>query len=305
VKKAAVIGHPISHSLSPAVFQFLKSQCHVAGASPFDLQYVTLDVLPPDLVATLTRLSRDADWIGLNITLPHKESVMALMAGLSQDAQLTGAVNVIGFENGKMHGYNTDVHGISQTLLEHRVDLTNKNALVIGAGGAARAACLSLIRAGVREVLILNRSPSRAQLMMESLQRATSALGQETKFHISIAGDETQTDEPQSALQFAIAIQATPMGMQGFQDNEEFFSRAGVWQRLTPGAVALDLIYRPEHTIFLRLAKERGFRCLGGLDMFAHQALETWRIWFGAEALPADIKSSLVDLLRRELEKSS
>lgn len=305
MKKAAVVGHPISHSLSPVVFQFLKSRCHVPGPDLFDLHYVALDVLPADLVKTITQLSRDPDWTGLNITIPHKESVIALMSGLSQDAELTGAVNVIGFENGQRHGYNTDVHGISQTLIEHQVDLAGKNALVIGAGGAARAACLSLIRAGAREVLILNRSRSRAQVMIESLQRAATTLGQETKFHISAPGETAWPGELELELRYAIAIQATPMGMQGFANDEEFFGRLGIWHRLTPGAVALDLIYRPEHTTFLRLAKERGLRCLGGLDMFAHQALETWRIWFGAGSLATDSKNALVVLLKRELEKSS
>jgi len=156
MKRAAVIGDPIGQSLSPAIFSFLSRHC---GFN--DFQYEALRVTP-DHLADFVKQARKS-FIGLNVTLPHKEKIKGHLDSLSPEAKAIGAINVVKFENGQAEGHNTDVQGLIDTFSENGIILDGKRVLIFGAGGAARAVCYVCGKFRAKEVVIWNKTLSRAE----------------------------------------------------------------------------------------------------------------------------------------------
>jgi shikimate dehydrogenase len=286
-KLAAVIGHPIHHSLSPRIFQFLSRHLR------FPVQYVAIDVPP----AQLGKCGRELAAIGLtgwNVTIPHKEKILRQLRKVAREARVIGAVNVVHNARGGLAGYNTDVIGIRETLREQRVAVRGKTAIVFGAGGAAKAVCYVLARQGAKEVWIVNRTLARAKKLC---RKYNTLLGSRTRFRAAgLAGDWRE-----AAPKATLFINATPLGMQGFPSNELLPKELLPKERRTD-AFAFDLVYRPEHTVFLRTAQRRGMKNIGGLDMLIWQALGAWEIWF--RPIPAKKRKRAKDALKRYLRKT-
>lgn len=254
---AGVIGHPIAHSRSPALHGFWLRRYGVKG------HYIPMDVAPADLETTLRHLPK-IGFVGLNVTLPHKEAILKIADVISDRAALIGAANTLIFrKDGKIHADNTDGAGFVANLRQnapHWVPAAGP-AAVFGAGGAARAVVAALIEVGVPEIRISNRSRPRAEALRADF-------GAKLVVH-----DWVQAANMLEGA--ATVINTTSLGMAG---KPEF--RVPL-DALEPGAVVNDLVYNPLKTAFLAEAEERGATIVDGLGMLLHQAAPGFERWFG------------------------
>ncbi len=243
-------GHPLGHSLSPSLHDLAFKEMKVPG------RYLLFPAREEEL-GELMELVRELKMRGLNVTIPHKETVMKHLDEIDPLAKRVGAVNVIVNEKGTLMGHNTDVTGLEKALLAAGADPRGKSVLVIGAGGAARACCAVLERRGGK-IWITNRTPSRAQEVARDFSARVAS----------------HTDAPK--MDFEMIINCTPLGMQGFPDElpiDPQIFRARQW--------VVDLIYNPERTPFLAEAEARGAKTLSGMEMLIYQAMDAFETWTG------------------------
>jgi shikimate dehydrogenase len=254
---AGVIGHPIAHSRSPALHGFWLRRYGVKG------HYIPMDVAPADLETTLRHLPK-IGFVGLNVTLPHKEAILKIADVISDRAALIGAANTLIFrKDGKIHADNTDGAGFVANLRQnapHWVPAAGP-AAVFGAGGAARAVLAALIEVGVPEIRISNRSRPRAEALRADFGAKL------------VVYDWVQAANMLEGA--ATVINTTSLGMAG---KPEF--RVPL-DALEPGAVVNDLVYNPLKTTFLAEAEQRGATIVDGLGMLLHQAAPGFERWFG------------------------
>ena len=254
---AGVIGHPIAHSRSPALHGFWLRRYGVKG------HYIPMDVAPADLETTLRHLPK-IGFVGLNVTLPHKEAILKIADVISDRAALIGAANTLIFrKDGKIHADNTDGAGFVANLRQnapHWVPAAGP-AAVFGAGGAARAVVAALIEVGVPEIRISIRSRPRAEALRADFGAKL------------VVYDWVQAANMLEGA--ATVINTTSLGMAG---KPEF--RVPL-DALEPGAVVNDLVYNPLKTAFLAEAEERGATIVDGLGMLLHQAAPGFERWFG------------------------
>lgn len=254
---AGVIGHPIAHSRSPALHGFWLRRYGIKG------HYIPMDVAPADLETTLRHLPK-IGFVGLNVTLPHKEAILKIADVISDRAALIGAANTLIFrKDGKIHADNTDGAGFVANLRQnarHWVPAAGP-AAVFGAGGAARAVVAALIEVGVPEIRISNRSRPRAEALRADFGAKL------------VVYDWVQAANMLEGA--ATVINTTSLGMAG---KPEF--RVPL-DALEPGAVVNDLVYNPLKTTFLAEAEQRGATIVDGLGMLLHQAAPGFERWFG------------------------
>lgn len=260
----ALIGFPLKHSISPIFQQAALDHCHL------DIKYLAWEVTPEGLAGAFERLRR-AENLGANVTIPYKEKVLPFLDRLEGQAQDIGAVNTIAKEDNALVGYNTDGQAFLRALREKaRFEPRGQEAVLLGAGGAARAIAFSLVKARVRSLTIYNRSLDRAQKLAEDLEKAL-APGQEVR---ALAWEERLSSLPPCQL----IIQATPLGTKGEGSSPLPAS-------LIPrGVLAYDLVYNPPETPFLKEAKKAGARTRGGLAMLVYQGAGSFRLWTGQDA---------------------
>lgn len=254
---AGVIGHPIAHSRSPALHGFWLRRYGVKG------HYIPMDVAPADLETTLRHLPK-IGFVGLNVTLPHKEAILKIADVITDRAALIGAANTLIFrKDGKIHADNTDGAGFVANLRQnapHWVPAAGPVA-VFGAGGAARAVIAALIEVGVPEIRIANRSRPRAEALRADFGAKL------------VVYDWVQAANMLEGA--ATVINTTSLGMAG---KPEF--RVPL-DAIEPGAVVNDLVYNPLKTTFLAEAEQRGATIVDGLGMLLHQAAPGFERWFG------------------------
>ena len=245
-----ITGSPLGHSLSPAIHNAAFSSLNIPGKYlPFPATAAEL----PDLM----HLVRELGIRGLNVTIPHKEAVMRHLDDVDPLAKRVGAVNTIVNKNGRLLGINTDVSGLEKALLAAGADPKGKGALVIGAGGAARACGLVLERRGAN-IWFTNRTASRAQELAKVFSGRVASHGDVAR------------------MTFDIVINCTPLGMQGFPNElpvDPHVFRPGQW--------AVDLIYSPPITRFLEEANKHGAKTLSGMEMLIYQAMDAFETWTG------------------------
>lgn len=249
VRRAAVIGHPVAHSRSPALF------ARFAAASGIALDYAAVDVAPDQLAATLARWRTEPDFVGCNVTLPHKERALALADRVEPAARACGAANVLTREGTTLVAGNTDVAGVEAALAQYGVELRGARVAILGAGGAARAVAEAARRGGAAAIVVAARDGARAVALAEDF--GASACGLD--------------DVPEAD----VYVNATPLGMQG-QPQISLLPPGA-----PRGAAAFDLVYTPEETPFLIDARARGLRTVPGTAMFLAQAAATFERWFG------------------------
>jgi len=254
---AGVIGSPIAHSRSPVLHGYWLKRYGLKG------HYIPLDIAQSDLRETLQMLPR-MGFVGLNVTIPHKESVLALADIVTDRAALIGAANTIIFrKDGKVHADNTDGAGFVANLRQHAPDWNPAAgpAVVFGAGGAARAVVAALIEVGVPEIRLTNRTRPRAEALRAAFGAKVTVL------------DWVQAQGALSDV--ATVVNTTALGMVG---KPEFTLSL---DSINPGALVNDLVYTPLDTQFLQAAASRGCRTVDGLGMLLHQAAPGFERWFG------------------------
>jgi shikimate dehydrogenase len=257
MRKAFVVGHPIRHSRSPLIHGHWLQAHGLAGA------YERLDVAPADLPAFL-RDFPERGYVGGNVTVPHKEAAFRAVAVATERARRLGAVNTLWIEDGRLHGDNTDGEGFTASLDEAAgpgwADGA-RAALVIGAGGAARAVAGGLVDRGVPRILVANRTPARA---------AEVAALDPVRI-VAVPWEERERGLPEVDL----VVNTTSLGMAGQPPLP--LDLAGL-----PGtAVVADIVYVPLETPLLAAARARELRAVDGLGMLLHQAAPGFERWFG------------------------
>lgn len=254
---AGVIGSPIAHSRSPILHGYWLRRYGLKG------HYIPLDIAQADLPEALKLLPR-MGFVGLNVTIPHKESILALADIVTDRAALIGAANTIIFrKDGKVHADNTDGSGFVANLRQYAPGWNPAAgpAVVFGAGGAARAVIAALIEVGVPEIRLTNRTRPRAEALRAAFGAKVTVL------------DWVQS---QGALSdAATVINTTALGMVG---KPEFSLSL---DEINPAALVNDLVYTPLETKFLKAAAARGCTVVDGLGMLLHQAAPGFERWFG------------------------
>ena len=256
-KLAGVIGWPITHSRSPQLHGFWLERHQIDGA------YVPLAIAPENFDTALAGLAA-AGFRGLNVTLPHKLAAYAACDTIDDNARRIGAVNTIVFdENGKPHGSNTDAFGFVENIRQNSSWNAGGVAVVLGAGGAARAVCVALIDAGVTEIRVLNRTRERADALARDLGRPLTVA--DWSHRAAVLADAT------------MLVNTTSLGMTG-QPPLEIDLAA-----LSEKAVVNDIVYVPLETDLLAAARARGNETVDGLGMLLHQARPGFEAWFGVK----------------------
>lgn len=285
-RRLALLGHPVGHSLSPLM------QEAALRAAGLKWTYDLLDVPPAALPGRLRAIRDDPGWAGCNLTIPHKEAALALLDDVDEEARAIGAVNTVVRAGSRLKGYNTDAPGFLRDLEEHGIgadSLRGARALVLGAGGAARAVAFALAGRGVR-LVIANRTAARAVTLARDLDER---FGQGTAACVALADPQIVT----TLDNFDLVVNATSAGMV----PNDHLDPLPAGCRPRPGQVFYDLVYRPPSTPFLRRAAAAGARTIGGLGMLLHQGAAAFELWTGREAPLAVMREAL----ERALAKAS
>jgi shikimate dehydrogenase len=243
-----IIGHPLSHTLSPVLHNWACRALNIQGS------YHVWDTAPDKLPAFMAAL-RTLPIHGVSVTIPHKEAVLSLVDKRTENARDIGAVNTLYWQDGQLWGDNTDVTGFMAPLLERAVQ--PGSALVLGAGGAARAAVCGLCRAGWK-VTLSSRTEIRADRLSHSFQTD------------HVPWNQRHDQRPD------LLVNTTPLGMSGP------FQAMSPWKETLRGvSLVYDLVYNPKHTPLLTQARHEGVEVVYGLPMFAHQGLAQFERWTG------------------------
>ena len=249
---AGVIGWPVAHSRSPRLHNFWLARYGIAG------EYLLLPVEPGGLSQALQALPAQG-FVGANLTIPHKEAALALCDTLHESARRAGAVNTLCFTQGRIIGSNTDGEGFLANLRAHGVDPAAGPALILGAGGAARAIGAALREAGAA-VTFCNRTGERAAALAREFPPAATL----------------PWDDRSAALgDYALLVNTTLLGMAHQPPLALSLDQAG------PSLIVADIVYVPLKTPLLRDAAARGLKTIEGLGMLLHQAVPGFEAWFG------------------------
>lgn len=253
MRKTAVIGYPVSHSLSPRLHGLWLRKYRIEG------EYTAIEVTPNNLPEFLRDLSAQG-FCGINVTVPHKEAVVKFLDEIDNTAQAIGAVNTITVCDGKLEGTNTDAYGFIENLRQNGFPAAKNKAVVLGAGGAARAVVKALTDEKFVKIILVNRTAAKAEAIAKNNPG------------VEVAGWENREKTLSGA---DLLINTTTLGMQG---KEPLTLDLSILPRQ---AVVNDLVYTPLITPLLTDAKACGNKTVDGLGMLIYQAVPAFEKWFG------------------------
>jgi shikimate dehydrogenase len=253
---ACVIGWPVKHSRSPVIHRYWLRELGLPG------DYI-LKPVPPDEIAGFLRDFADSGFVGGNVTVPHKEAAFAAVAERDAAAEAIGAVNTLWMDGGKLLGSNTDAFGFLGNLDESAKAWDNAPgpAVVLGAGGAARAVVWALLSRGFAPIHVVNRTPARARGIAARLGTQVNPA--------------TWQALPGLLPEARILVNTTNLGLAGEPDLKVDLGP------MRPGSVVADIVYVPLETTLLATARRRDLIAVGGLGMLLHQAVPGFEKWFG------------------------
>ncbi len=280
MKRFALLGEPLGHSMSPALHKAIYRQLEIDDAS-----YRTVE-LPQERLKSFFTGFRVGGFDGVNVTTPHKSSVIDLLDEVDSKAQLLNAVNCVNRIGNKLIGYNTDLLGFAYSLQQNNVDIEGNKFAILGAGGSAQAVGAVLAEGEASKISIVNRTPERAE------ELKTTILSVNGEIDVEIVSAE---DLANSSSDLDCVINTTSLGMNpNVKDSplpSDFF---------TENTLAFDLIYTPLETKFLREAKAQGASVVNGVQMLVAQAVYSVEIWMGGNIVAHVDMNALV----RDLEKT-
>lgn len=248
-----------------------------------DWRYQLLPMPPRDMSAMLSQL-RAEDCAGANVTIPYKRAIIPFLDEVSETAAKIGAVNTIVKRDDKLIGENTDAQGFLLSLHENQVEPRGANIAIFGAGGAAAAVAFALASAGARQLAIVNRTSARAVDLANQLTGIFPSL-------------ETTVNRREMVGRADIVVNATALGMAPHADS----SPLSPGEVIAHGAVAIDLVYNPPLTRFMREASEAGARCIGGIGMLVYQGAISFHMWTGLEAPVEEMMAAAEDALQQQI----
>jgi shikimate dehydrogenase len=269
MKRLAVLGHPVSHSRSPAMQNAALEALGLAG----EWGYAAIEVEPADFAAR-TRALPEQGFVGVNVTIPHKEAALELADEGSEEAERIGAANTLSFREGVIHADNTDASGLLAAIAD---PVEGRRTLILGAGGSARAAVWALAERGA-PVSVWNRTPERADQLVRDLARAgagTTAEGRLTAV----------TAEQIRANGYELIVNCTAIGM---RDEDPFEHLPLDPDRLGKGIVVVDLVYAGSESRLVQEARGRSAAVVEGLEVLVRQGADSLRIWTGMNP-PLDV----------------
>jgi shikimate dehydrogenase len=277
--RVVLIGHPVAHSFSGAMQQA------AFDAAGIDARYELWDRRQIDLAAAVAELRGD-EFLGANVTVPHKEHVVPLVDRLTEDAQATGAVNVISREGKKLIGHNTDVPGFKAALdkLVGRQKMP-RNAVVLGAGGAARAVLFSLITEGFQRVVIFNRHLHKGEALVRHYGRSASHMDlRAMPWHESVLEAELAKTK--------LLVNATSVGLTPGETPIPA-------ELLPPDLLVMDLVYNPPQSQLLKDAAAARCVVMNGEQMLLQQGALSFELWTG-KAAPIEVMQAELDRAREQ-----
>ena len=276
MKKACVIGWPVAHSRSPLIHTYWLKRYGI------DAAYEKKAVEPKNVAHFIANLA-SSEFIGCNVTIPHKETAFQAVAKADEIASRLGAVNTVYLKSGVICGTNTDGEGFIASLryANPAFELRNKTAVIIGAGGAAKAIIGALLDEGVQKIGIINRTQERIHDLQAQFGSGIYEIS------VTISNDALKS--------CGLLVNTTSKGMEGQPPLEQEI------QSLNPYALVADIIYTPLETAFLAKARQRGNPALGGLGMLLHQAVRGFELWFGVKP---DVTAELYELIAADVQKA-
>ena len=270
ILRAGVVGHPVKHSRSPIIHGYWLEQFGING------RYDRYDVKPEDFSHFVKTLSEQG-LQGVNVTIPHKEAAFLALDEATERARRLKAANTLWFENGKLWGDNTDSIGFLANLDQGHPgwDINAKSALILGAGGAARAIIAGLQERNIEKITIVNRTRERAEeLALMSGGQVAVAEWSKLSFQLESAD---------------LVVTTTSLGMSGQPDLDLSLDPLG------KNALVTDIVYVPLETNLLKQARLRGNPVVDGLGMLLHQAVPGFEHWFGKRPVVTDALRHLVE----------
>jgi shikimate dehydrogenase len=273
-----ILGWPVEHSRSPAM------QNAAFQARGLDAVYVHFAV-HPDRVGDAVRGLRALGVRGANVTVPHKEAVLAELDQVTPEARAIGAVNTIVRDGERLIGHNTDAEGLSRSLEEAGVELSFAQVTVLGAGGAARAAVVGLAMRGASRVWVAARRLEQAEALVADLQAACPKCVLTPR---ALSAEALREVFPETSL----LVQSTSATLAHAPDAEGFAAALPI-DALPRGASVVDLVYKPLETSVLARARARGLRAVDGLGMLLHQGALAFELWTHVPAPLAAMRSAL------------
>ena len=258
-KVYGILANPVEHSLSPAMHNFWSKQTNK------DMVYVPLKV-EPGQVKEAVKGAWAMNLGGMNVTVPYKQQVMEHLSQIDEDASAIGAVNTLVHAETGYKGYNTDAKGLLRAIKEKNIEIQGKRWVLLGAGGAAKAAGYILMKEGAKQLFILNRSVEKGEALAKELKQIFG------KGEVKAMALSQWRELPEGRYS---CIQSTSVGMFPDKDHSpiedsEFFKRIDK---------AIDIIYTPAETKFMRLVKEAGGAAYNGLDMLIYQGVIAYELW--------------------------
>ena len=261
-KNLGIIGYPIGHTLSPIM------QTAAIQKAGLDYSYIAIPVQVGRLIPAVEGL-RSLNFRGWNVTIPLKSVILNALDSLDADAKIMGAVNTVVNDGGKLTGYNTDVTGFLTALTEADFILDECNAVVLGAGGAARAVIWGLCKRRAAQISIGVRNPAKAQQLVDDFK----TFGDISVYHME------SDDFKEKMSESDILINTTPLGM---TPNVDEMPPVDI-SLLPEGALVYDIIYTPAKTKLLKSAEKLGYPILNGETMLLYQGAESFRLFTGVE----------------------
>jgi shikimate dehydrogenase len=280
LKRFALLGEPLGHSMSPMLHKAIYRQLEIDDAS-----YRTVE-LPQERLKSFFSGFRVGGFDGVNVTTPHKANVIDLLDEVDSKARLLNAVNCVNRVGNKLTGYNTDVMGFAYSLRQHDVDIEGNKFVIVGAGGSAQAVGAVLAEGEAKQISIINRTPERAEELKATILSVNESVEVEIVSAEELANDAASLD---------CVINTTSVGMSPNVSTSplpaNFFSS---------NTLAFDLVYNPLKTQFLQDAEEQGASVVNGVQMLVAQAVYSVEIWMGGNIVAHVDMNALV----RDLEKT-
>jgi len=292
--KLGILGHPLSHTLSPILHQALLAESQLKG------EYLPYDIPPKQLSAHLSKFRAEGGH-GLNVTIPHKVAVMPLLDQVSQNAQLLGAVNTIIIQpDGSAHGENTDIIGFTESLpASVKQQLPQQHIVLLGAGGSARAVLAGLIQLGTQKITIAARQIEKAITLKESGLKMRKAYQTQTHIETCLLSELGSLGSAQGI------VNTTPLGMWPHTDESPLSE--GVLKHLLQSSpdsskrFVYDLIYKPRDTQLLKRVQQLNIQNFNGLDMLILQGVAAFKLWTHADLRSSE---SFLEDLRQTLGRA-
>lgn len=281
VYKFAVIGYPLSHSLSKVIHEAALKSCNLEGS------YDILPTEPENLVHRIKRLKVEG-YNGFNVTIPHKVPITLFLSKFDTNADLIGSVNTVKItEDKNLEGSNTDIYGFVKPIPDDvKENIRDKNAVVLGTGGAARAICAGLVSLGVSTITFYSRNVIDSHAHVEILRQKFPKVKIELKPYTLLDTLKGQK----------ILVNTTPVGMKNFLEGVSPVDFEAI-KTLDDDAFVYDIVYNPVKTRLIKYAQDCNKRYVGGLDMLVYQAQKAFEIWTGQVPDVAAMKIAALESL--------